>query len=466
MTTAVWIVEDDDSMRWVLERALGQAGFAVTGFRTAEPLLAELATQEPDVVITDIRMPGIDGLDLAARLQRERPSLPVIVMTAHSDLDTTVAAFHEGAFDYLAKPFDLEDAVELVRRAAQSRPAEATPETRAAAVDSSGMVGQSAAMQGLYRAIGRLAHAPIPVLITGESGTGKELVARALHRSSPRAQGPFIGLNMAAIPRELLESELFGHERGAFTGAHQRRQGRFEEAAGGTLFLDEIGDMPASLQTRLLRVLSEGVFHRLGGSEPVRADVRILAATHQDLDALVAAGDFRADLYHRLNVVRLQVPALRERRADIPALARHFLIECARELGLTAKQMSADAAAQLAQHDWPGNVRELENLCRWLTVMAPGPTVEPTDLPEGITADHVAAQTDDWTAQLADWASARIAAGANDIGGEARRAFDRALIRTALNATAGHRQRAAKLLGWGRNTLTRRIQELGLDDLD
>ena len=463
----VWIIDDDESMRWVLDRALTQAGFETAGFAGGEAALERLERERPDVVLTDIRMPGIDGLDLAARLHELAADLPVIIMTAHSDLDTTVAAFHEGAFEYLAKPFDLDDAVAIVERACRTNPAE--PEVAVTANGKAGsgvpIIGQAPAMQEVFRAIGRLARAPVPVLITGESGTGKELIAQALHQHSPRAGGPFVALNMAAIPRELLESELFGHERGAFTGADQRRIGRFEQAAGGTLFLDEIGDMPAGLQTRLLRVLSEGTFHRVGGQGAIRADVRVLAATHQDLEARVASGDFRADLFHRLNVVRLRVPPLRERHEDIPALAQHFLTRCARELGVKSKQLDPAAAARLARHAWPGNVRELENLCRWLTVMAPGRTIEATDLPEGITDDTSAFDSDDagWTQALRQWADQRIAAGATELGDEAKRELETVLIRSALTATAGHRQQAARLLGWGRNTLTRRIQELGLE---
>lgn len=462
----VWIVEDDDSMRWVLQQALTQAGFEAVGFASAEPALAQLGTSRPDAVMTDIRMPGIDGIELAAQLRQRAPGLPVVVITAHSDLDSTVSAFHEGAFEYLAKPFDLDDAVNVMRRACESARSAPDPEDEEApAADSrAGLIGQAPAMQAVYRAIGRLARAPVPVLITGESGTGKERVAQALHEHSPRAAGPFVALNMAAIPQDLLESELFGHERGAFTGAEQRRTGRFEQAAGGTILLDEIGDMPARLQTRLLRVLSEGMYHRLGGREALRADVRILAATHQDLEALVERGDFRADLYHRLNVVRLEVPPLRNRQSDIPPLARAFLERCAEELSIEAKRLTPAAGARLARHDWPGNVRELENVCRWLTVMAPGRDIESADLPDGLADTDGGASTarPEWVRGLRDWADARIAAGNRDIGSEARREMEIVLIRSALAATAGHRQQAARLLGWGRNTLTRRIQELGL----
>ena len=460
----VWIVEDDDSMRWVLQQALSQAGFDAVGFASAEPALAQLATSRPDAVMTDIRMPGIDGLELASQLRQRHPELPVVVITAHSDLDSTVAAFHEGAFEYLATPFDLDEAVNVMRRACASAQSMAVDDGEETPAKETGLIGQAPAMQAVFRAIGRLARAPVPVLITGESGSGKELVAQALHQHSPRAAGPFVALNMAAIPQDLLESELFGHERGAFTGADQRRTGRFEQAAGGTILLDEIGDMPARLQTRLLRVLSEGVYHRLGGREALRADVRILAATHQDLETLVERGEFRADLYHRLNVVRLEVPPLRSRREDIPTLARSFLDRCAGELGMDAKRLTPAAGARLASHDWPGNVRELENVCRWLTVMAPGRDIEAADLPAGIieVADAATAAEPEWAQGLRNWADARIADGGTDIGGEARREMEIVLIRSALAATSGHRQQAARLLGWGRNTLTRRIQELGL----
>ena len=464
--TTVWVIDDDDSMRWVLDQALGQAGFSVRGFADAESALVRLADDLPDAVITDIRMPGIDGLDFAARLRRGAPAVPVIIITAHSDLDTTVAAFDEGAYEYLPKPFDLDEAVDVVRRACRPAAPERDP-GEAAATAEQGLIGRAPAMQPVFRAIGRLAHAPVPVLITGESGTGKELIAHALHHHSPRSEGPFVALNMAAIPHDLLESELFGHERGAFTGADQQRAGRFEQAAGGTLFLDEIGDMPPALQTRLLRILSEGVFHRLGGREPLRADVRILAATHQDLEALVARGAFRADLYHRLNVVRIEVPPLRARREDIPALAHHFLRRCARELGVPAKRLTGAAGARLARHDWPGNVRELENVCRWLTVMAPSREIEPAELPDGISDDLGSAAGDggdgDWLTGLRGWADAQIAAGTTDLGREARRLVETELLRSALTATAGHRQHAARLLGWGRNTLTRRLRELGME---
>ncbi len=466
----IWLIDDDPSMLWVLERALGQAAFEVESFGNGDEALGALAQRTPAVLVTDVRMPGTDGLSVAERTRRERPDIPVIVMTAHSDLDTTVAAFEGGAFDYLAKPFDLDEAVELIRRAAHASVGSSrAPEAGAAeaqatgdAAQAGGVVGQAPAMQELFRAIGRLARAPVTVLITGESGTGKELVARALHRHSPRAQRPFVAINTAAIPRELLESELFGHEKGAFTGADSARQGRFEQADGGTLFLDEIGDMPVELQTRLLRVLSEGVLHRLGGTTSRQVDVRIIAATHQDLKARVAQGEFREDLFHRLNVVRLPVPALRERHEDIPLLARHFMAQAAQELGIPRKHLSAEVERRLSDLDWPGNVRELENLCRWLTVMAAGNEIQPDDLPRELR-DATPADTTDWEAQLRRWAQSRLDEGNTGLVGVTTERVERVLIELALSRTAGHRQEAAHLLGWGRNTLTRKIQELGID---
>jgi two-component system nitrogen regulation response regulator GlnG len=459
----VWIIDDDASMLWVLERALKSAHMDVRTFERGDSALAALDTGAPDAVITDVRMPGIDGLSLAERMRSARPGLPVLVMTAHSDLDTTVAAFEGGAFDYLAKPFDLEEAVELVRRAcapAKTEPGHA--EAAANADDTNQIIGQAPAMQTLFRTIGRLARAPITVLITGESGTGKERVAQALHRHSPRARGPFVALNTAAIPRDLLESELFGHEKGAFTGAEARRQGRFEQADGGTLFLDEIGDMPAELQTRLLRVLSEGVFYRVGGATPCRVDVRILAATHQDLERRVERGEFREDLYHRLNVVRLPVPALRERREDIPLLAAHFLDQAAEELGMERKRLTAAVEDRLMALDWPGNVRQLENVCRWLTVMAAGREVHLDDLPVELRGEKPTA-ANDWEHALANWARSELAAGNTRLGESAAQRMESILIREALTRSGGHRQEAARLLGWGRNTLTRKIRDLDIE---
>ncbi|MDZ7829057.1 MAG: nitrogen regulation protein NR(I) [Halofilum sp. (in: g-proteobacteria)] len=462
MTHEVWLADDDPSMLWVLERALGRAGFTVRAFESGDTLLDALARATPATVITDVRMPGSDGLSVAAHLQREQPDLPVVIMTAHSDLDTTVAAFEHGAFDYLAKPFDLDEAIELVRRACEIGEARTGNDTEEVAAAAGTLVGQSPAMQGLFRAIGRLARTPITVLITGESGTGKERVAQALHQHSPRARRPFVALNMAAIPRELLESELFGHEKGAFTGADSRRAGRFEQADGGTLFLDEIGDMPAELQTRLLRVLSEGRFYRVGGSTACEVDVRIVAATHQDLEARVARGDFREDLYHRLNVVQLPVPPLRDRVEDIPLLAGYFLEQAAREVGVAPKRLSTAVSERLQQLAWPGNVRQLENLCRWLTVMASGHEIRPADLPPEMQQAAAAPSDGGWQQALDRWARERIERGAEDIAGTAQRALERTLIERALAHTNGHRQQAARLLGWGRNTLTRKMKELKL----
>jgi two-component system, NtrC family, nitrogen regulation response regulator GlnG len=463
----IWVIDDDRSIRWVLEKALGQAGMRVTGFESGEGVLERLARQRPEVIVSDIRMPGIDGLDLLQAISARHPELPVIIMTAYSDLESTVAAYRSGAFEYLAKPFDIDDAVALVKRAvghARERrsleveaPAPASPERE--------IIGSAPAMQEVFRAIGRLSRSHITVLITGESGTGKELVARALHRHSPRASRPFIALNTAAIPGELLESELFGHERGAFTGAQAQRIGRFEQADGGTLFLDEIGDMPAELQTRLLRVLADGEFYRVGGHLPIRVDVRIIAATHQDLEARVRQGSFREDLFHRLNVIRVHAPALRERREDILALTRHFLAAAAEELDAEPKILRPETGQYLARLDWPGNVRQLENACRWLTVMAAGSEISIADLPPELRdAEPGTVAENDWEASLRRWAEQRLASGEHGILDAATIRFEQILIEVALERTGGRRQDAARLLGWGRNTLTRKIREHGLDD--
>ncbi len=459
----IWVIDDDRAIRWVLERALGQAGMAVESFESGAGILERLERGRPDAIVTDVRMPGIDGLELLRRIRERWPELPVIVITAHTDLDSAVSAYQGGAFEYLPKPFDVDEAVALVRRAvAQARRARRGAEPGPERVPE--IIGEAPAMQEVFRAIGRLSRSNITVLITGESGTGKELVARALHRHSPRADRPFIALNMAAIPRDLLESELFGHEKGAFTGAESRRIGRFEQAHGGTLFLDEIGDMPPELQTRLLRVLAEGEFYRVGGHTPIRVDVRVIAATHQDLQRAVAEGRFREDLYHRLNVIRIHIPPLRERREDIPRLARHFLAMAARELDVEPKTLSAAVEAHLARLDWPGNVRQLENVCRWLTVMASGQEVQLDDLPpelRGPSARTRAAA--DWEEGLRRWADVRLANGERGLLTHALPRFERILIETALKHTGGRRQDAARLLGWGRNTLTRKIKELGLE---
>jgi two-component system nitrogen regulation response regulator GlnG len=456
----VWIIDDDRSIRWVFEKALARENIAFRTFASAREALAALETETPQVVVSDIRMPGDSGLELLQRARALHANLPVIIMTAYSDLESAVAAFQGGAYEYLPKPFDVDHAVELIRRAMEesvrkesvAHEAEPAPE----------ILGQAPAMQEVFRAIGRLSQSHATVMITGESGTGKELVARALHRHSPRAANPFIAINTAAIPRELLESELFGHERGAFTGAQAQRRGRFEQAEGGTLFLDEIGDMPQELQTRLLRVLSDGHFYRVGGHQPIRANVRVIAATHQDLEARVKQGLFRDDLYHRLNVIRLRLPALRERREDIPLLARHFLAKSARELGVEAKRLSEATLKYLVAQDFPGNVRQLENLCHWLTVMAPSLTIEVTDLPPELRAGTAPAAMG-WVAALEKEVEAQLARGETGVMDALTRRFEKALIERALAHTGGRRIEASQLLGLGRNTLTRKIQELGIE---
>jgi two-component system nitrogen regulation response regulator GlnG len=464
----VWIVDDDRSIRWVLEKALEKAGIKTRSFSNADLLLAELNGIIPDAIITDIRMPGLDGLSLLKRIQESYPGLPVIVMTAHSDLESAVSAFHGGAFEYLPKPFDIDEAVDRVQRAcAQARNLRLQREPVMASEATPEIIGAAPSMQEVFRAIARLARSHITVLINGESGTGKELVAKALHRHSPRATQPFIALNMAAIPRDLLESELFGHERGAFTGAQARRAGRFEQADGGTLFLDEIGDMPAELQTRLLRVLADGEFFPIGAHAPVKVDVRIIAATHQNLDQLVAEGRFREDLYHRLNVIRIHLPPLRERRQDIPLLLKHFLHEASHEIKAETKVLRADVEEFLCTLDWPGNVRQLENTCRWITVMAAGKDVHLDDLPPELlhTGKDLPAPLGDgnWQDALREWIQDELRQGHVNIAKEAIESAESILIRTALGATRGRRQEAAKLLGYGRNTLTRKIAELNLD---
>jgi two-component system nitrogen regulation response regulator GlnG len=460
----VWLVDDDASIRWVLERALKQSGMLTTTFDEARGVLDALRSSAPDVLITDVRMPGESGIDLLRAIQTSRPDLPVIVMTAHSDLDSAVAAYEGGAFEYLPKPFDIDHAVDLVKRAAQAPRAPAAGETDRSRMPE--LLGQASAMQQVFRAIGRLSRSSMTVLITGESGTGKELVARALHRHSPRAQGPFIALNTAAFTAELLESELFGHEKGAFTGADALRRGRFEQAHGGTLFLDEIGDMSPALQTRLLRVLAEGEFYRVGGQTPVRVDVRVIAATHQDLENRVTAGAFREDLLHRLNVIRIEIPPLRERREDIPELLRHYLAMAASELGVERKSITADVEQRLGAFDWPGNVRQLVNACRRLTVTAPGREITTADIPADLGGAGSGAQhaPSDWSRALGQWAEGRLRGGSTRLLDEAVPEFERTLLRIALSQARGGRQDAARLLGWGRNTLTRKLRELGMDD--
>ena len=511
----IWVVDDDQSIRFVLERALAREQFPVRAFSNARDVLAALDDDEPQVLVSDIRMPGGSGLDLLGKIKQRLPGLPVIVMTAYSDLDSAVSAFQGGAFEYLAKPFDVPKAVELIRRAVEESLREAVASERP--TDTPEMLGQAPAMQDLFRAIGRLSQSHVTVLITGESGSGKELVARALHKHSPRgdlgANGPFVAINTAAIPKDLLESELFGHERGAFTGAQTMRRGRFEQADGGTLFLDEIGDMPFDLQTRLLRVLSDGQFYRVGGHQPQKSNVRVIAATHQNLEQRVKDGAFREDLFHRLNVIRLRLPALRERREDIAVLARQFLQKSAKDLGVDAKRISDTALARLLAFDYPGNVRQLENVCHWLTVMAPAQVVEEKDLPPELlveravahpsagtavaaappwtaatpqaplsglhaaaahgtvplpmgvpTALPVPAVTSDWLNDLDRAARELLAAGTPEVWEALTRQFEARLILTALDSTRGRRIEAAQRLGIGRNTITRKIQELGLDD--
>ena len=457
----IWVVDDDRSVRFVLATVLREAGYAVDDFDSAQAALAALQERgPPDLLFTDVRMPGDDGLVLLDRLKRAQPQLPVIVMSAYTDIASTAGAFRGGAYEFLSKPFDLDDAVALAARALPPGDAEeqaALPATATAASIDAPLLGDTAVMRTLFRSIGRLAQAPLSVLITGETGTGKELVARALHRESPRARKPFVALNTAAIPAELLESELFGHEAGAFTGATKRHVGRFEQADGGTLFLDEIGDMPPALQTRLLRVLAEGEFFRVGGRELIRVDVRVLAATHQPLEALVADGRFRADLLHRLDVVRLQLPPLRARRDDVPLLAERFLRAAAARLGAPAKRFAKPALERLRAHDWPGNVRELENVCWRLAALAPGETIGIADLDGALAPQAAAAPVQDWEAGLAGWAREQLAAGSDDLHARARERMDRVLLDAALAHTRGHRSEAAHLLGLGRNTITRKL---------
>ena len=458
----VWIIDDDRSIRWVFEKALARENLAHKIFDSAEAALRALDRETPGAILSDIRMPGMSGLEFMERIKGEHPRLPIIIMTAYSDLDSAVSAFQGGAFEYLPKPFDVNHALELIHRALEEGARGDDAVGLSVGPEGAAMLGQAPAMQDVFRAIGRLSQSQATVLITGETGTGKELVAHALHRHSPRKDKPFIALNTAAIPKDLLESELFGHERGAFTGATASRRGRFEQADGGTLFLDEIGDMPADLQTRLLRVLADGEFYRVGGHAPVRVNVRVIAATHQHLEDRVRQGQFREDLFHRLNVIRIKLPALRERREDIPLLARHFLNKSAQELGVEMKQVSEDALKAMSALPYLGNVRQLENLCHWLTVMAPGQVVEPKDLPAEAheSAGH---QALDWAEALGRTAQAQLARGEHGILNTLTTDFERTLIRVALAHTGGRKIEAANLLGWGRNTLTRKIQELGME---
>ncbi|EWH11766.1 Fis family nitrogen metabolism transcriptional regulator NtrC [Catenovulum agarivorans DS-2] len=468
--TKVWIVDDDSSIRWVMQKALDAADISNTSFESPLDLLDALKNESPDVVISDIRMPEMDGMELLEQIHQQDAEIPVIIMTAHSDLDSAVNAYQSGAFEYLPKPFDIDDAVSLTQRALthvkeNSRKKRSRPKEEQISTD---IIGEAPAMQEVFRAIGRLSRSSISVLINGQSGTGKELVARALHKHSPRRDKTFIALNMAAIPNDLIESELFGHEKGAFTGANAVREGRFEQANGGTLFLDEIGDMPLQVQTRLLRVLADGQFYRVGGRQPLNADVRIIAATHQNLEKLVAEGKFREDLFHRLNVIRIHLPPLRERKEDIPRLAAQFLQQAAKEMSVEEKRLSQEAADYISQLDWPGNVRQLENTCRWLTVMASGQEVLITDLPPELldapapTLEATSEVSGDWQTLLTRWVDEQLASGKNDILDDALATFETIMLKRALHHTMGHKQEAARRLGWGRNTITRKMKELNI----
>lgn len=454
----IWIVDDDSSIRWVLARALRAESFEVRDFEDAESALSALEQDSPEVLMTDIRMPGMSGLELAKILYEKHVHIPVIVMTAHTDLDSALASYENGAFEYLPKPFDLDEAVRLVHRAVEPKGGRIKVDEQTN--DEIEIIGEAPAMQEVFRAIGRLAKSHINVMVCGQSGTGKELVANALHRHSPRANKPFVAINIAAIPAELLESELFGHEKGAFTGAQAQRKGRFEQANGGTLFLDEIGEMSADLQTRLLRVLSDRRFYRVGGRDLVSVDVRVLAATNRNLEKQVATGHFREDLYHRLNVIRIDIPSLQERAEDIPLLAKRFLRTSAEELHVEMKVLSDNALAAMMAHEWPGNVRQLENVCRWITVMAPAAMVSVEDLPKEVLGLHKQTIAHDWEESLAKLVHKKLNMGQSEIGGELLKRFEGALLQVALEHSGGHRQNAAKLLGWGRNTLTRKLKEL------
>ena len=467
--SCVWIVDNDRSIRWVLEKALSKEPFEVESFENAEMVLARLETKRPDVLISDVRMPGMDGMTLLSQIADKTPGLPVIIMTAHSDLQSAVDAYQGGAFEYLPKPFDIDEVVNVTQRALE-KSRENLPEIGNGELSNSPeIIGEAPAMQEVFRAIGRLANSKVTVLINGESGTGKELVARALHRHSPRKAQPFVALNMAAIPHELIESELFGHEKGAFTGAAAKRQGRFEQADGGTLFLDEIGDMPPEAQTRLLRVLANGEFYRVGGHTSVKVDVRIITATHQNLEELVERHQFREDLFHRLNVIRVHLPSLSQRSGDIPALAKYFLQRSSQELNMETKTLLPEVLDFLGEHSWPGNVRQLENVCRWLTVMAPGREIHLEDLPQELqNTDRVFvnsnASSGAWNDLLQNWARDALIQGEENILKAATPTFERALIETALEHTNGRKREAAEILGWGRNTLTRKLKELKMAD--
>lgn len=463
----LWIIDDDRSIRWVLEKALEKEGFKVSVFENGDQALKQLTKSQPTAILSDVRMPGIDGLDLLKNLQESYSQIPVIIMTAHSDLDSAVAAYQGGAFEYLPKPFDVDEAVAVTRRAIAhsqeiNQPLQKAPTQEE---ESTEIIGEAPAMQEVFRAIGRLSQSNITVLINGESGTGKELVAHALHRHSPRKDNRFIPLNMAAIPKDLIESELFGHEKGAFTGANAMRQGRFEQADGGTLFLDEIGDMPADTQTRLLRVLADGEFYRVGGHTPIKVDVRIIAATHQNLEELVEQNRFREDLFHRLNVIRIHIPKLSDRREDIPKLTQHFFKKAAKDLDVEPKILLPETEKYLGTLEWPGNVRQLENTCRWITVMGSGREVHTEDLPpELLEKQYVDPPSDDWAKNLRNWADQALTRGQKSILDDATPIFEKTLIEVALQHTSGRKRDASDLLGWGRNTLTRKLKELGMSD--
>ena len=459
MDKNVWVVDDDESIRWVLEKGLSDGGMDVQTFDSANKVIKKLETENPHLILTDIKMPGPSGIDLLDKVKELRPDIPVIIMTAHSDLDSAVESYEHGAWEYLPKPFDIEEALSMVKRAtsADEINKEEPTETQAE------VIGEAPAMQEVFRAIGKLSNSNSTVLLNGESGTGKELVARALYQHSPRKDKTFIALNMADIPKELLEAELFGHEKGAFTGADERRIGRFEQADGGTLFLDEIGDMQLETQTRLLRVLSNGEFYRVGGREPIKVDVRIITATHQNIEDLVKSGNFREDLFHRLNVIKLSLPKLNERKEDIPTLVKHFFQKSSEELAEEKKYLSAEVEDYFMTLSWPGNVRQLENTCRWLTVMSPTREVKLEDLPDDLKVENIE-NMNDWTKVLQSWSENYLAKGNNNLLEEAIPDFERTIIKVALNKTMGRKKEAAELLGWGRNTLTRKIKELGLDN--
>jgi len=468
ITEQVWIVDDDSSIRWVLEKALSNANLSVGTFHDPEDLLIALEHNQPEIIISDIRMPNMDGMTLLGKINEQFAHIPVIIMTAHSDLDSAVNAYQGGAFEYLPKPFDIDDAVTSANRAlTHAQELKSKKQLNVPTVDNVGIIGAAPSMQEVFRAIGRLSRSSISVLINGESGTGKELVAHALHMHSPRASAPFIPLNMAAIPKDLIESELFGHEKGAFTGANAVRQGRFEQAHQGTLFLDEIGDMPLDIQTRLLRVLADGQFYRVGGHSPIQVDVRIIAATHQNLEERVSSGDFREDLFHRLNVIRIQLPSLSERKEDISQLAQHFLKQAAKELAVEIKTLHKSTLAYLEQCQWPGNVRQLENICRFLTVMASGKEILVSDLPSELTdrpTTTANSSQNSWQESLKKWVDNELSLGKSNIIEQALPEFEKVLLNSALKHTQGHKQEAAKRLGWGRNTLTRKLKELEMPD--